>query len=180
MDNREERYSVFYRDQIVDALNKQQFFDDVIDLVGNGDVESIYVYVSQNGLTLFKMSPYKQDVSYIMVNDRFTKLVDGIYNVIYDFARFLSYEQIERILNINKDRFPSRYLEIIDEDEDRGYIPMLVYRKYEEDNFHVMKPDYTGKIPLSSKIVESLLDASEYDDVETLLKDHEDTVYLSQ
>ena len=77
---------------------------------------------------------------------------------------------IETILNANKNRLKPKHLQVVSNDEDRGYIPCLVYRNGSDDSFHVVAPD--GGIFICKSMIKELLPEREYRNVDEFLEDY--------
>lgn len=175
MDLDEQRPADDFRDRISNALRGDGYFNDRIDLLYNGGWQPLYVEASETGLTLFKKSIYGDNtISYIMLNNMFTFVIESTEDIIYDLARFLDYEQIENILNLNRNQLASRHIQYVFTDEDKGFIPFIVFRVSNQDEFYINQPDANGDIHIDRETLENLLDLTEYDDINDFLTDHGD------
>jgi hypothetical protein len=118
VDKEAEYCSDFYRDLIVQCIQQKKYLDLPIDLFMNGDYDRIHVTVDNGELTIPEYGIHRN------------QLPEGskVSNLQYLFARILDAGNTERLLNLNKDRLETRYVDLVPEDEDRGYIPMLIYR----------------------------------------------------
>ena len=91
--------------------------------------------------------------------------------IVTDPARLLDYNNLEQILNCNITLFPEKYFEVIRRDEDRGFLPCIIYRNGSNDT---IQPDANGTINLDVMVINNLICASEYNDMRELLLDRAD------
>lgn len=169
MDDYVPRDAALYRDLISNALRNDGSFNDRLDLFYNGDWQPIYVNVRDGSLSLFKQDLISNEIVYILDRDRFITLMESTSGIIYDFARFLYYDDIERILNANRDLLDGRFFLHVPRDSDRGYIPFVIYRESDNDSFHIIQPDIDGVIRLPYSLEDLVIEESGYESVSSFI-----------
>lgn len=123
-----------HRHDIEHAISNKGSYDHRLYCSMNGDWWPIFIQVKDGILTIPE----------ICLKDGVLAL-QSIEQCIYILARLITPSQIQDLLTANKNQIAeTSYVNLIPENEDRGYVPFLIYKAGSDDTFHIIEPNEDG------------------------------------